>query len=97
YYFSSHIDRSLLAVAQFLAVAARPGWDFFGGARILNTYWASSLVPKPPGVCRNSAGGRPAAGPANCTVSRLPLAAAALSAAEIRSSRSCGGEPFRKT
>ena len=40
---------------------------------------------------------RLAAGPAECTVSRLPLAAAALSAAVIRSSRSLGGEPFRNT
>ena len=62
---------------------------------ILNTFWASSLVPKPSGVCRYSAG--PANWPINCTVSRLPLSAAALPAAEIRSSRVSGGVAFRNT
>ena len=41
---------------------------------------------------------RPAAAwPANCTVSRLPLAAAALSAAEILPSTSSGNSAFRNT
>ena len=81
-----------MAVAQFLAVAARPCFLVFAvGLMILNTAWPSSLVPKPSGVCRNRA--RPAA----WTVSRPPLAAAALSAAEIRVSSSSGGSPLRNT
>jgi hypothetical protein len=44
---SSHRDSSLVAVAQFLAVAARPGGFFCcaGGLMIRNSVWASSLVP----------------------------------------------------
>ncbi len=43
---SLHRDSSLAAVAQFLAVAARPCFFCFaGGLTILNSDWASSLVP----------------------------------------------------
>src|SRR5690348_15390539 len=66
---SSHRDSSLVVVAQFLAVAATPAWP----ARRKST-WASSLVPKPSGVCRYSAG------PIAATASRLPLATAAFCA-----------------
>jgi len=70
----------LVAVAQFLAVAASPGSFvcFAGGLMIRNSARASSLVPKPSGVCRNRAG------PAASTVSRLPLAATALWVAAMR-------------
>src|SRR5207302_9831136 len=92
YFSCSHRDSNLVAVAQFLAVAARPCFlALAGGLMILNRVWASSLVPKPSGVCRNSA--RPAA----CTVSRLPLAATAFPAAEIRVRRSEAGVAFRNT
>jgi hypothetical protein len=88
----SHRDSNLVAVAQFLAVAARPCFLVSaGGLMILNTAWPSSLVPKPSGVCRNRAW------PAAWTVSRLPLAAAALSAAKIRISSSSGGSRLRNT
>src|SRR5580693_9428476 len=88
-HFSSHRASSLVAVDQFLAVAVMP---FLAGTpRTRSTTWASSLVPKPSGVCRNRAG------PIAVTVSALPLAAAALCAALIRSSTSGGGSAFRNT
>jgi hypothetical protein len=62
-----------VAVAQFLAVAATAGFFCFDGVLMMrNSFWARSLLPKPSGVCRNKAV------PIAVTVSRLPLAAAAL-------------------
>jgi len=46
-HFSSHRDSSVVAVTQFLAVAAMPALP-----TMRNSTWASSLVPKPSGVCR---------------------------------------------
>src|SRR5580693_10145685 len=86
---ASQRDSSLAAVAQFLAVAATLVLPELPTIR--NSTWASSLFPKPSGVCRNRA--RPIA----WMVSRPPLTAAALCAAAIRSSRSCGGSAFRNT
>src|SRR3984957_17241226 len=86
---SPHKDSSLVAVAQFLAVAATP---FLPGVPMMrNSTWARSLVPKTSGVCRYSAG------PVAVTVSRLPLAALACSAALTRLSRSGGSSAFRNT
>src|SRR5215469_7097959 len=86
---SSHRDSSLVDVDQFLAVAVMPVLP--GAPRMRSTTWASSLVPKPSGVCRYSAG------PIAVTVSRLPLAATALSAAWTRPSRPGGNSALRNT